>query len=102
MTSQIWQIKIHPLVIDEDFKKINKHDQSIIIKTIYKKLSISPEKYGAPLGNDLKGYWKFKISHYRVVYRIEKNTIKVLVLKVGMRRDEEIYKEMFLRIQKSK
>ena len=97
----MWQIKIHHLVIDEDFKKINKHDQSIILKTIYKKLSISPEKYGFPLRNALKGYWKLKISDYRVVYRIEKNTIKVLVLKVGMRRDEQVYKGMLSRIQKT-
>lgn len=45
-------------------------------------------------------YWKLKISHYRVVYRMEKNTIKVLVLKVGMRRDKEVYSEMLLRMQK--
>ncbi|MBU2437300.1 MAG: type II toxin-antitoxin system mRNA interferase toxin, RelE/StbE family [Candidatus Omnitrophica bacterium] len=96
----MWQIKIHHLVVDEDFKKINKHDQSIILKTIYKKLSVSPEKYGFPLRSELKGYRKLKISHYRAVYSIEKNTIKVLVLKVGMRRDEEVYKEMLLRIQK--
>lgn len=96
----MWQIKIHHLVIDEDFKKINKHDQSIILKTIYKKLSVSPEEYGSPLRNELKGYWKLKISHYRAVYRIEKTTIKILVLKVGMRRNEEIYKEMLSRIQK--
>lgn len=96
----MWQIKIHHLVIDEDFKKIDKHDRTIILKTIYKKLSISPEKYGSPLRNELKGYWKLKISHYRVVYKIDKNTIKILVLKIGMRRDEEIYKKMFLRIRK--
>ena len=96
----MWQIKIHHLVIDEDFKKISKHDCSIIIKTIYKKLSISPEKYGFPLHSKLKGYWKLKISHYRIVYRIERNTIRVLVLKVGLRRDEEVYKEMLVRIKK--
>jgi len=31
---------------------------------------------------------------------MEKDIIKVLVLKVGMRRDEEVYKEMLLRIKK--
>lgn len=96
----MWQIKIHRLVIEEDFKKISKHDRSIILKTIYKKLSIAPEKYGSPLRSNLKDYWKFKISHYRVIYKIEKDTIKVLVLKVGMRRDEEVYKEMLLRLKK--
>ena len=96
----MWQIKIHRLVVDEDFKKINKHDRSLIIKTIYKKLSIAPEKYGTHLHSKLKGYWKIKITHYRVIYRIEKGSILVLVLKVGMRREEAVYKEMLQRIKK--
>lgn len=96
----MWKIKIHRLVLEEDFKKINKHNQSVILKTIYKKLGVEPEKYGVPLRNKLKGYWKLKISHYRVVYRIEKDLVQVLILKVGMRRDEEVYKEMFRRIKK--
>jgi len=96
----MWKIKIHRLVIEKDFRKINKHDRNIILKTIYKKLSAAPEKYGNPLRNKLAGYRKLKISHYRVVYRIEKKLIKVLILKVGLRRDEEVYKEMFRRIKK--
>lgn len=96
----MWQIKIHRFVIEEDFKKINEYDRSIILKTIYKKLSIAPEKYGSPLRSELKDFWKLKISHYRVIYKIEKDTIKVLVLKIGLRRDEEVYKEMLSRIKK--
>ncbi|HEX21237.1 MAG TPA: type II toxin-antitoxin system RelE/ParE family toxin [Actinobacteria bacterium] len=100
----MWQIKIHHQVVDEDFKTINKHDQSIILKTIYKNLTVSPKKYSSPLrkelNKELKGYWKLKISHYRVVYRIEKNVVKVLVLKVGMRRNAEVYNEMLARIEK--
>ena len=96
----MWKIKIHLLVLKEDFKRINKHDRSVILKTIYKKLSVDPEKYGAPLRSTLRGFWKLKISHYRVVYRIEKKVVTVLILKVGMRRDEEVYKEMLLRKKK--
>ena len=96
----MWQIKVHRLVIEEDFKKIGKSDRTLILKTIYKKLSIAPEKYGSPLRSPLKGYWKLRVSDYRVVYRIERDTIKVLVLKVGLRRDEEVYKEMFQRLKK--
>ena len=73
----MWKVKIHHLVIDEDFKKISKKDRSIIIKTIYKKLGSSPEEYGSPLRHVLKGYWKLKISDYRVIYRIEKKEVKV-------------------------
>jgi mRNA-degrading endonuclease RelE of RelBE toxin-antitoxin system len=96
----MWKIKIHRLVIEEDLKKINKKNRSIILKTIYKKLTLAPRKYGSPLRNPLKGYWKLRISHYRVIYRIEKSTIKVLVLKVGIRRDAQVYKEMLQRIKK--
>ena len=96
----MWKIKIHRLVIEEDLKKINKKNRTIILKTIYKKLIVAPEKHGSPLRNPLKGYWKLNISHYRIIYRIEKSTIKVLVLKVGMRRDAEVYKEMLQRIKK--
>ncbi len=96
----MWKIKVHHLVVHEDFKKINKKDQSIILKTIYKKLSTSPQEYGSPLRHALKGYWKLKISDYRVVYKIEKEEIKVLVLNIGMRRDEEVYKDMLKRLKK--
>jgi len=96
----MWKINIHRLVVEEDFKKISKHDQSILLKTIYKKLSSFPEKYGAPLRLELKGYWKLKVSDYRVIYKIEQDEIRVLVLKVGMRRDEEVYKEMLSRLNK--
>jgi len=95
----MWKIKIHLLVIEEDLKKITKKDRSIILKTIHKKLSVSPEEYGSQLLGPLKGYWKLKISHYRFVYKIEKKQIKVLVMKVGMRRDEKVYREMLKRME---
>jgi mRNA interferase RelE/StbE len=96
----MWKIKIHRLVVDKDFKKINKKDQSVILKTIYKKLRISPQEYGSPLRHELKGYWKLKISDYRVIYKLEKDAIRILVFKVGMRRDEEVYREMLNRLKK--
>ncbi len=96
----MWKVSIHRLVIDEDFKKINAHDQSIILKTIRKKLSTAPEKYGSPLRHDLKGFRKLKISDFRVVYTMKKNEIKVYVVKVGLRKDEKVYKEMMQRMKK--
>ena len=96
----MWQIKIHRLVVEKDFKKIGKHNHLLILKAIYKKLSIAPEKYGSPLRGNLKGYWKLRVSDYRVIYKIEKQTVKVLVLKVGIRRDKEVYREMLRRMEK--
>lgn len=96
----MWQVKVHRLVIEEDFKKIPKKKRSEILRTIFKKLGTSPEQFGAPLRHELKGFRKLRIGEYRVVYRIEKKEIRVLVLKVGIRRDSEVYKEMLQRLQK--
>ena len=95
---ELWEVRIHRLVKESDFKKISTKDQSIILKTIYKKLSTFPEKYGEPLRYNLKGYWKLKVSGYRVIYKIEKKKISVLVLKAGIRRDEAVYREMLNRL----
>ncbi len=96
----MWNVALHRLVIEEDFKRINQHDQSIILKTIRKKLGTAPEKYGSPLRHDLKGFRKLKISDYRVVYKIEKAEVKVYVVKVGLRKDEKVYREMMQRLKK--
>jgi mRNA interferase RelE/StbE len=95
----MWQIKVHRLVIKEDFKKIGRSTQALILKTIYKKLSVAPEQYGSPLRSELRGYWKLRVADYRVIYRVERDIVRVLVLKVGLRRDEEVYKEMIQRLK---
>jgi len=96
----MWQVKIHRLIIEEDFKKISQKKRSGILRTIFKKLGTDPERFGAPLRYELQGLRKLRIDDYRVVYRVEKQEIQVLVLKVGIRRDSEVYREMQRRLQK--
>ena len=95
----MWHVKIHRLVIEQDFKNISKSARKLILKTLFKKLGSAPEEYGAPLRYGLKGFWKLKIGEYRVVYSIKKKEVSVLVLKIGMHRDEEVYKDMLSRIK---
>lgn len=95
-----WKIKIHKLVLSEDFKFISYPDQKIILKDIRKKLAVDPEVYGKPLLGELKGCWRLRVKDYRVIYKIRRDTIEVLVIKVGIRRDAEAYRKMFSRIKK--
>jgi mRNA interferase RelE/StbE len=90
-------VLIDELVFKEDFRKIDKADQQKIIKAIRKKLTRDPEGFGAPLRGGLKGLWKLRVGQYRVVYEIKKNEILVYVVKVGFRRDEEVYREVMKR-----
>lgn len=96
----MWNIVIHKLVLSEDFKKIDLSSRRLILKTIYKKLSKNPEDYGSPLREEYKGYWKLKVAHYRVIYRIAKEQVTVVVIKVGIRRDDEVYNELINRLKK--
>jgi mRNA interferase RelE/StbE len=95
-----WQVNIHPLVFEEDFKKISLEFQQEIIKAIRKKLVIDPQGYGEPLRGNYKNYWKLRVGDFRVIYRLDKNQLWVFVIKVGIRRDYEVYKGLVSRLRK--
>ena len=96
----MWNVVIHKLVLTEDFKKIDLSSRRLILKSIYKKLTKAPESYGSPLSEGYKGYWKLRVAHYRVIYRIVKDQVMVVVIKVGIRRDDKIYNELIHRLKK--
>ena len=96
----MWSVKIHRLVLEEDFKRIPAEHKARVLKTIQKKLSLNPEGYGKPLKGEFGGYWRLRIEDYRAIYRIIKHEIVVLVIKVGIRKDDKIYKELILRLRK--
>ena len=69
---------------------------------INKKLSLNPEAYGKPLSGEFQGLWRLRIDDYRAVYRVIKDQIVVLVIKIGIRKDDKIYQELFSRLEKLK
>jgi len=87
----MYTVLIDTDVFDEDFRSIDRQDQQRIIRNIRKKLCTEPYAYGKPLSGELKGYWKLKIGSYRAIYQIIKEEVKVYVIAVGFRRDEETY-----------
>ncbi len=95
----MYTVLIDELVFKEDFRKIDKPDQQKIIKAIRKKLTRDSEGFGAPLRGGLKGLWKLRVGQYRVVYEIKKQEIVVYIVKVGFRRDEEVYREVLKRFK---
>lgn len=95
-----WEVKIHPLVFLEDFKKIDNADTQKIIKAIRKKLTVNPLEYGSLLKDNLKGMYKLRVDFYRVIYLVDKNKVIVLVVKVGKRKDYEVYDEVPKRVNR--
>lgn len=67
-------------VLAEDIKKISDDWKERIAETIKIKLSAAPAMFGKPLRRSLKGYRKLRVGDYRVIYRIEKTTVKIFMI----------------------
>jgi len=93
-----YKVVFDPLVYKKDFKRIDIPGQKRIVKAIRKKLTTDPDKYGGALRDKLKGFWKLRVGDYRVIYEIENEEVKVYVIMVGYRRDEEVYKRVARRL----
>jgi len=87
----MYEISYHKLVLKDDLEKVSLSEQKRILKILEKKLSFNPETFGKPLRKKLKGYYRLRIDPFRVVYKIDGNRVKVFVLKIGMRRNAEVY-----------
>lgn len=96
----IWEILIHPLVVKEDLLSLDVGTQKNVLKAIRKKLGSAPDTYGSPLRGEFSGYWKLRVGDYRVIYTIRKERVLVKVIKVGARRNFEVYESLIKRIPK--
>ena len=70
-----------------DFSSISKFNKEQIRKAIEKKLATNPIEFGKPLQYSLKGLRRLRVGDYRIIFKIEEQEKKVLVVKVGHRRE---------------
>jgi mRNA interferase RelE/StbE len=91
-----YEILYYPEVRSDDIPRLPANIKDRIKKAILERLSEYPERYGLPLRNTLKGYWKLRVGDYRVVYRIKGNHVEVYAI---MHR-KHVYPEVLGRIMK--
>lgn len=87
-----WRIEFDPRALDE-LKHLDKTAQAKIIKTVRER--IAPLENPRALGQALRGeefgrYWKYRIGDYRLICDIQDETVLILVLRIGHRK--EIYR----------
>ena len=90
-----YQARYHPDVKQKDLPKINKNIQKRIQTAIERRLLVAPERYSEPLRRTLKGYRKLRVGDYRIVLKLEGQTILIL----GICHRKDIYARMEWRIQ---
>lgn len=79
----MYRVTYHFLVVHEDIPKLPKLWKEKICFAIEKRLVAEPDLYGKPLRRSLKGYRKLRAGDYCIIFKIEKNQVKVLVIKHG-------------------
>jgi len=76
----------------KQFLKLDKFTQTQLQKFINKNLEgiNDPRKLGKALKGNYKGLWRYDTGKYRLICNIEDNILRILVVKVGHRR--EVYR----------
>jgi mRNA interferase RelE/StbE len=75
-----FKIVYHPLVVHEDIPKLSLEWKTKIQKAIEERLTTHPETYGKSLRRSLKGFRKLRVGDYRVIFLLEKATVKIVVI----------------------
>ena len=73
-------------------KQLGKLDRKIagqITRVLEERIAKSrnPREFGKALTGELKGYWRYRIGHYRVICELKDRELIVLALAIGHRRD---------------
>ncbi len=75
-----FEVVYHELVINDDIPKLSASWRIKIRRAIESRLRTQPEFYGKPLRKSLKGYRKLRVEDYRVIFRIEAKTVKIIMI----------------------
>lgn len=94
----MYEIRYHKLV-KKDFLKLSKRDKKKIYLDIQRKLKTKPKEFGKPLQKELMGYYRLRVMHYRLIYKIEEDKVIVFIVHIGQRKDFSAYIKAAKRIQ---
>jgi len=86
-----WSVEWDDAAVKE-LRKLDKQAQQDILRYFRERIATDkdPHRFGKPLSRELAGLWRYRVRHYRMICNIEDDTLVVLVLRVGHRKD--VYK----------
>lgn len=76
----IYVVQFSSLLNQKEVAELPKAELLKIKKAIEEKLTTHPDVFGKPLRRSMKGYRSLRSGDYRVIFRIEKNTVKILLI----------------------
>ena len=81
-----WKIEVTETA-KKQLAKLDHQVQSEIVRYLRERIRTDedPRRFGAPLGKELAGRWKYRVGAYRLICEIQDERVLVLVLMVGHR-----------------
>lgn len=87
-----WKIELDPLAAKE-LSKLDKQIAKRLLSFLFNRLAVLDDvrTLGAALqGSELGGFWKYRVGDYRIIAQILDKEVKILVVKIGNRK--EVYR----------
>lgn len=85
-----WRIEFDEAVA-KDLAKLDRQVARRIVKFLRERVTEDPRSVGEALkGSTLGSFWKYRVGDYRIIASIEDGALRVLVVRVGNRR--EVYR----------
>lgn len=84
-----WQIDLDPAA-EKDLRKLDPPAAQRVLKFLHSRLAKldDPRSLGAALkGSRWGAFWKYRVGPYRIIASIEDEQVRILVLRVGNRRE---------------
>lgn len=82
-----YEISYLEVVVKKHIPSLPTSIKIIIKKAIEDRLTLEPLALGKPLQYTLKGYRRLRVGDYRIVYRIDPNVYRVLIVAIMHRKD---------------
>lgn len=86
-----YRIEFEPRALKE-LSRIDRPHQKRIVRFLRERVETleNPRLLGESLAGPLKRFWKYRVGQYRIICSIEDGQIRVLVVRIGNRR--EVYR----------
>lgn len=83
-----WKIEIERAA-ERELSKLDRQSAQRIVKFLHERLAplSDPRSIGEALHGSLHTFWKYRVDDYRVIAAIEDKFLRILVIRIGNRRD---------------
>lgn len=72
---------------EKQFLELPNNIKPLIQRAIKERLATDPLSYGKPLRFSYKGHRRIRVSHYRIIYRVEDQNVIVIIVNIDHRKD---------------